>query len=261
MTSSSEPTIGEPSELPVGEGVDGIEGALDGADRFCTDDDIAAFTDTVKEGAPLETDEGLGAVAKKTSANAEKTKTLVEELQEHLASEPAHGKIRKFTVPPEYQAVFAGATIEGTDKTWFVQTADWFKQTVDRYKTGMYDPSIVDQDILRLQAQMVYFAAWVNHLDGVATDAESTMKRAQSAAYLEGRQWIEAQGINPRAVSSDMLKALADENIVDRIDYWTTAKVTSETIKGFYFALKDFIMYLDRVSQRAQPDRLRERHR
>jgi hypothetical protein len=261
MTSS-----GLPDPMPgPGEGSsDEIDSEIPGDGRICSDEEINDFVDGAKEGDEIGpkpgTDEGLGRAATSASKRAETSKTLVEELQEHLDTEPVHGKIRKFHVPPEYAAVFAGATIAGeSDRHYFVQTADWFKQTVDRYKTGFYDPAVVDQDILRLQAQMVYFAGWVNHLDGVSTDAESTMKQAQQRAYLEGRQWVEANGINPRAVSGDMLNALASEAVKDRGDWFMTARVTAETVKGFYFALKDFIMYLDRVSQRAQPERIRER--
>lgn len=233
--------------------VDDIDMPGDGAG--CSDDQIHEFIEAAKEGVPLESDDHLSHAAKSTAKKAENSKTLVEELTEHLATAEVHGKIRRFHVPPEYQQVFAGATIQGSDKSWYVQTVGWFKAIVDKYAGGFYDPTTVDQDILKLQAQMVYFSSWVNHLDSVSTDAESTLKQAESRAYLEGRNWIEAHGINPRTVGSDMLHALAAENISDRVDWFRTAKTTSETVKGFYYALKDFIAYLDRVSQRSGMDR------
>ena len=256
MTSSTEPNLSPVSEDHVTE-VDEIEGSLDGSESVCSDDDIKSFVDDTRDGPPLENDTVLGRVAQDTLEKAENTKTLIEEIQEHLANEPIHGKIRNFHVPPEYAAVFAGATIEREgDRGWFVKSTEWFKKIIDRYASGSYDPSTVDQDIIQLQAQMVYFSSWVNHMDLVATTAESTMKQAHSMALLEGRQWVESKGLNPRVVSSDMLNAIADGATRDRTDFYTTASVTSATIKGFYFALKDFIMYLDRVSQRSQADRM-----
>jgi hypothetical protein len=256
MTSSSD-------EIPEGGDVDAIDVPLEGSVRV-SDEEITGFVLAAKDLGPIK-DERLGEEARHTSESGDRSKeavtalekTVVEELQEHLATADVHGQIRKFHVPPEYQEVFAGATIKN-EKGWFVQTVDWFKKIIDRYSGGSFDPTTVDRDLIQLQAQMVYFSAWVNHLDGISTDAETTAKQAENRALIESRQWLDSHNAS-KTFNADMMRAIASESVQDRGEWSSTVKITALTVKGFYYALKDFIEYLDRVSQRAQSERLAAR--
>jgi len=114
---------------------------------------------------------------------------------------------------------------------------------------------VIESDILSLSSQIVYFSAWVNHLSTLAATSKSTRDDAYLRATLEVRNWAESQEISIRALGADVVKGLASAAVQKEADWETTVTTVAETVKGFYFALKDFVQYLARVSQRHHGER------
>lgn len=206
-------------------------------------------------------DPGLGKAAKKTAAQATNSLSVISDARQHLQSAEIHGQIRSFKPPPPYDEIFQ-LPIEGQSeerRKWAIREIEWFRTIVDQYKDGDYDPVQIEQDIIRLSSNLVFFSSWVNYIDSVSTHAERVRKEAESRAYLELRQWSESMDVNNRQFGSDTIKALAIAETKDQADLQTLSQSVSSTIKGFYYALKDFIAYLDRVSSRAQGERIASR--
>jgi len=209
----------------------------------------------VLAGVPEGKDVGLGAQAKSTSAKAGLVKNMIGEIRDHLADTETHGKIRNFYVPPTWHEVFAGAKIPDHDRGWFVESVDFFNAIVSKYKDGNFNATEVEKDILRLSAQLIFFSSWVNFMDSCATRAESDRKQAEHRALMEIRSWADEHGVSSRALGLDVMKATAAEATQDLRDFDDTFRIVSATIKGFYYSLKSFLEYLDRLSQRAQHER------
>ncbi len=204
---------------------------------------------------PQGEDVGLGRIAKAAQAKANLMKGMVEEIKNHLATEPVHGKIRNFYVPPSWQEVFAGAHVPDNDRGWFVQSVEYFKSIFNKYKDGNFDPAAVEQDILRISTEIIYFSSWVNYMDSCATRAKSDREQSEYRAMMEVRAWADEHGVSSRMLGLDVMKALAAEATQDMRDFDDTFRIVSATIKGFYYSLKSFLEYLDRLSQRAQHER------
>jgi len=217
--------------------------------------------DDLLDRLPDAPDQGLGAAAKKTAAQAVHSLSVIADARQHLQATEIHGRIRNFKVPPSYQEIFQIPldNESSEQKKWAIQEIEYFRTIVDKYKDGNYDPVEIEQDIVRLSSNLVFFSSWVNYIDSIATHAERVRKESELRAFLELRQWSESVGLGMRQFGADTMKAIAVEETKDRTDFQTTSYSVSSTIKGFYYALKDFISYLDRVSQRAQSERLQSR--
>jgi len=222
-------------------------------------DDVNEFLDNV----PPAPDPALGAAAKNAASRATSTLntfSVISDARAHLQETEVHGRIRNFKVPPAYGDIFQ-IPIEGdeTQRKWAVQEIEYFRDVVNQYKDGEYDPVQIETDIVRLSSNLVFFSSFVNYIDAIATHSERVRKESEMRAFLELRSWAEGQGMSVRQFGADVMKAIALEETKDTTDFQTIAQSVSATIKGFYYSLKDFISYLDRVSQRAQAERMSSR--
>lgn len=183
--------------------------------------------------------------------------TLIEEARNYLKSDDKKISVRDFEPPPCYQNVFE-MPLEGNDvhRSWAVKEIQYFISVVNKYKDGNVDLHTVESDIISLSSNLVFFSAWVNYLDSIGADSERKRKDAETRAFLELRNWCENEELGPRHFGVETMRAVAVESTKDMADFQTKAMVIASTIKGFYYALKDFISYLDRVSQRMQAERL-----
>lgn len=205
-------------------------------------------------------DRGLGHAAKSVRKKADASLSVINQARQHLRDEPVHAKVRDFSPPPKYYEVFTMPGEDSPETKWAVAEIEFFRQIVEQYKNGEYDVHGIETDLLKISSNLVYFSGWVNYIDGASTHLESVRKEAELRAFLEVRQWAERNEISIRVLGADTLKALAVEETKDLFDLATKARTIAATIKGFYYALKDFASYLDRVSQRAQVERMGTRH-
>lgn len=209
------------------------------------------------EGEPLGSRTLAGKAAKVRGAVG-RTAMLVESLRMHLAGREVAEKIENMYVPPTWQEVFAGALIK-ENGGWFVQSVEFFKAIISKYDAGEFDPHEIERDILQISAQIISFSSWVNHIDACATEAKANREQAERMILVEARAWMNAEGIQSRAVNSDLVRGLVAEHTEKLRRLESTMSVVAATVKGFYYSLRDFLNYLDRVSQRAQHERFEAR--
>lgn len=205
---------------------------------------------------PTTSEKSLGQAAAEVESKAARSISLIESARGHLQTEEIHGRIRDFKIPPTYAEVFQMPIEQDQrQRQWAVKEIEFFRELTNKYKDGEFDPVTIEQDIIKLSANLVFFSSWVNYIDSVSTHAESVRKEAEMRAFIELRNWAETQEVGSRQFGVETMRALAVEQTKDQTDFTTLVTSVSATIKGFYYALKDFIGYLDRVSQRAQMER------
>lgn len=205
---------------------------------------------------PAAGEKSLSNAAAEIETKAARSISVIESARGHLQSEEVHGRVRDFRIPPTYAEVFQ-MPIEQNEqqRQWAIKEIEFFREMTNKYKDGEFDPVTIEQDIIKLSANLVFFSSWVNYIDSVSTHAESVRKEAEMRAFIELRNWAETQEVGSRQFGVETMRALAVEQTKDQTDFTTLVTSVSATIKGFYYALKDFIGYLDRVSQRAQMER------
>lgn len=212
-----------------------------------SDEPVSVLPDPVADFDPFAGVESadLGTAAKVAKITGAKVKTTIESLTEHLHSPEILQKIQDMALPKDFDETMANPM--------FGEAVDQIMEIVDKYKSGDFNPIVIEQDILKLGGLLVYFGSQINYTDSLAADATSRAKQAAERAFLESRVHAERSGWHVPNV--DTLKALASTATEDMRAFDSEARTVAMTFKGFYFAAKEFLKVMDAVAGRAQFER------
>lgn len=203
----------------------------------------------VPEGKPLR-NKALGEQAEKTIAQGDEAEeeisriSVAQKLREHLQSIESTAVTEAVQFPPSYD--------ECMNSKEFAEEIAAIKEIVDRYRSGYFDPSTMDSDILMLAAMLTRFGAHVNYADSLADDAESTFKTVRSRKYINAK--IHAD-LNRLKASGELLVATAEVESEKYRLYQSRSRSISTTIRGFYFGAKSMLEMLNSVAARTYGER------
>lgn len=189
-------------------------------------------------------DPALSIKANKAIESVKKTEGFISKIHAELSKEEVWKRVRAFNLPPEYDSL--------VNHDFVKDVLPEILRIAEQYKTGDFNPVEMDEDILKLGSNLVYFVGKVNHLDVVALDAETTHDQAYERTILEIREIMDRDG--PK-LTKETVEALASTYVEDRRELHIVLKALAHTMKGTYFAAKDLLQVMDSVSSRLFKER------